>query len=79
MLVEAILVSNWAVSTELNRAASKGLLSTLSASKLNELALKYFGIYENGELVGAEEINSYYAAFGKAMPSCIIKPVAHDV
>ena len=52
MMVEPILVSNHAVTFNLRRAASSGLLSSLTASMLNELALKYFGIYENGELVG---------------------------
>ena len=50
--MESILVSDFAVVSNLRRAASEGLLSSLTTSKLNELALKYFGIYENGELVG---------------------------
>ena len=31
---------------------------------------------ENEKLIGATEINSYYAAFGKSMPKCVIKQVA---
>ena len=50
--MKSILVSDFAVVSNLRRAASEGLLSSLTTSKLNELALKYFGIYENGELVG---------------------------
>ncbi len=50
--MESILVSDYAIATELRRAASAELLSNLTSSKLHELALKYFGIYENGELVG---------------------------
>ena len=30
-------------------------------------------------LIGAAEINSYYAAFGKSMPKCVIKQVAQNV
>ena len=41
----------------------------------------YYGPQYDGEnkLIGAEEINSYYAAFGKSMPICCIKQVAQDV
>lgn len=34
---------------------------------------------ENEKLIGAAEINSYYAAFGKSMPKCVIKQVAQNV
>ena len=34
---------------------------------------------ENDQLIGANEINSYYAAFGKGMPKCVIKQVAQNV
>ena len=28
---------------------------------------------ENNNLIGGEEIDSYYSAFGKSMPKCVIK------
>ena len=34
---------------------------------------------ESNQLIGATEINSYYAAFGKSMPKCVIKQVAQNV
>lgn len=34
---------------------------------------------ENNKLVGGTEIDSYYAAFGKSMPKCVIKQVAQNV
>ena len=34
---------------------------------------------ENNKLIGGAEIDSYYAAFGKEMPKCIIKQVAQNV
>lgn len=34
---------------------------------------------ENNNLIGGEEIDSYYSAFGKAMPKCVIKQVAQHV
>lgn len=33
---------------------------------------------EDHNLIGGAEINSYYAAFGKKMPKCVIKQVAQD-
>lgn len=36
-------------------------------------------IYENNKLIGGTEIDSYYAAFGKEMPKCVIKQVAQNV
>ena len=34
---------------------------------------------ENNNLIGGATIDSYYAAFGKEMPKCVIKQVAIDV
>ena len=34
---------------------------------------------ENNNLINGEEIDSYYAAFGKNMPKCVIKQVAQRV
>lgn len=34
---------------------------------------------ENNKLIGGTEIDSYYAAFGKEMPKCVIKQVAQHV
>lgn len=34
---------------------------------------------ENDNLIGGEAIDSYYAAFGKEMPKCVIKQVAQRV
>lgn len=34
---------------------------------------------ENNKLIGGAEIDSYYAAFGKEMPKCVIKQVAQNV
>lgn len=34
---------------------------------------------ENHQLIGATTIDSYYAAFGKSMPKCVIKQVATNV
>ena len=34
---------------------------------------------ENDNLINGEEIDSYYAAFGKNMPKCVIKQVAQRV
>lgn len=34
---------------------------------------------ENDNLVGGTTIDSYYAAFGKDMPKCVIKQVAQNV
>lgn len=44
-----------------------------------DIKIYYGPQYDNGELIGATEINSYYAAFGKSMPKCVIKQVAQDV
>ena len=34
---------------------------------------------ENNNLIGGADIDSYYAAFGKDMPKCVIKQVAQYV
>ena len=34
---------------------------------------------ENNNLIGGADIDSYYAAFGKDMPKCVIKQVAQHV
>lgn len=34
---------------------------------------------ENHNLISGDEIDSYYAAFGKEMPKCVIKQVAQHV
>lgn len=33
----------------------------------------------NNNLIGGATIDSYYAAFGKSMPTCVIKQVAQNV
>lgn len=34
---------------------------------------------ENNNLIGGADIDSYYSAFGKEMPKCVIKQVAQHV
>ena len=50
--METVLVSNNVIISNLRRTASKGLISLLSIEVLNGLALKYFGIYKDGSLIG---------------------------
>ena len=50
--METVLVSIDSVRNNLRRSARNNLLSSLSIKQFNNLALKYFGIYENGKLVG---------------------------
>ena len=52
--MESILVSEYSIISNLRRTSSKGLFSCLSQHQLNDLALKYFGIYDNNKLVGYE-------------------------
>ena len=35
--------------------------------------------YQDNQLIGASQIDSYYAAFGSSMPKCVIKQVATHV
>ena len=35
--------------------------------------------YQDNQLIGASQIDSYYAAFGNSMPKCVIKQVATHV
>lgn len=44
-----------------------------------DIKIYYGPQYEDNKLIGATEINSYYAAFGKSLPKCCIKQVAQDV
>ena len=46
------LIEEYALKTNLKRTEDKGLLSKLSYDDLMFRSLKYFGIYENGELIG---------------------------
>lgn len=50
--MKSTLVSNDAIMHNLRRSAKKGLISLLSTKELNTLALKYFGVYKDGKLVG---------------------------
>lgn len=50
--LKSTLVSNDAIMHNLRRSAKKGLISLLSTKELNTLALKYFGVYKDGKLVG---------------------------
>ena len=52
--MESTLVSEYSIISNLRRTSSKGLFSCLSQHQLNDLALKYFGIYDNNKLVGYE-------------------------
>ena len=54
LIVESILVSEYSIISNLRRTSSKGLFSCLSQHQLNNLALKYFGIYDNNKLIGYE-------------------------
>ena len=42
------------IDSNLRRTASEGLISLLSHKQLNDLALKYYGVYREGMLVGYE-------------------------
>lgn len=45
-------VSEFAVDSNLRRAANEGLIAVLDNNMMHDLAYKYFGIYENDELIG---------------------------
>ena len=47
-----MLINEFQIISNLRRTAEKGLISLLNPYQLEELALKYFGIYEGDELVG---------------------------
>ena len=46
------IISDKTIQTNLIRTANEGLLSILDNNLMHSLAYKYFGIYENGELIG---------------------------
>ena len=46
------LISNTQIESNLRRTASKGYISLLDREQLINLSLKYFGVYENGQLIG---------------------------
>ena len=46
------LVTTSTISVNLKRTATKGLISLLNQKQLEELAIKYYGVYENGKLKG---------------------------
>lgn len=47
-------VSKNQIESNLRRTASEGLISLLFYNQLNELSLKYYGVYQEGELIGYE-------------------------
>lgn len=44
-----------------------------------DIKLYHAPVYEDNQLIGGAVIDSYYAAFSKKMPQCIIKQVAQNV
>ena len=46
------LVTTSTILCNLRRTATKGLISLLNQKQLEELAIKYYGVYENGKLKG---------------------------
>lgn len=50
--MDGILIKDYVLRTNLKRTEEKGLLSRLSLDDLLALSLKYFGVYENGKLIG---------------------------